>query len=197
MRKLVLLAFAALCLGCPPSKDGGTSDAAADAQGAKADGGLPADAGALGKEDASAWEEGNIPPAQSEELVRRMQHLLEAVVQDNSDLAKDALYPRDAFIATRDTHDPGRVWDTKVSAEFRKAVHRAHKKRKHMDKARFVSFELGRQITSQAPKRHEFKKSIWRVKRSKITFSIDDHTHTIEIAEMVSHRGAWYVTRLR
>ena len=196
MRKLVLIGIAALCLGCPPGKDSGAPDAMADAQGARTDGGALGDAAPF-KEDASAWDEGNIPPAQSEELVRRMQHLLEAIAQDNSDLAKDALYPRDAFIATRDTHDPGRVWDTKISASFRKAVHRAHKKKKHMDKARFVSFELGRQITSQPPKHHEFKKTVWRVKRSKIAFSIDDHTYTMEIAEMVSHRGAWYVTRLR
>jgi hypothetical protein len=193
MKRLAALAlFGALLCGCPPSSAQSIHDAgAADA---KAEGGASdASAGA----DAAPWEEGNVPPAQSEELTARMRHLLEAIAQDNPDLAKDVLYPRDAWIQVKDAPDPAKTWDTKLASAFKKSVHRTHKRRKHMDRAKFVGFELGKQVNLVSPKKKDLKKPAWRVKRSKVLFTIDDKSASFEIAEMTAYRGAWYVTRLR
>jgi hypothetical protein len=46
------------------------------------------------------------------------------------------------------------------------------------------------------PKKHGWKKPLWRVKHSKLTFVIEGKTHRVDIGEMVAWRGAWYVTRL-
>ncbi len=186
---LAAIVFALACHGCPApagsadAGDGGVREAGLDATRDTADSGV--------------FDEANIPPAQSEELTLRMRHLLEAIAQDNPDLAKDVVFPRDAWIAVKDGSDPGKTWEPRLLNAFKKAVHRSHKRRKHMDRAKFVSFELGRHVSLAPPKRRDLKKSVWRVKRSKIGFSIDDRQATLEIAEMTAYKGAWYVTRLR
>ena len=60
-----------------------------------------------------------------------------------------------------------------------------------------MSFELGHSVVQITPKKRDFKKPLWRVKHSKLTFTIDGKTRHLDIAEMTAWRGAWYVTRLR
>jgi hypothetical protein len=136
-------------------------------------------------------------PQSTEELTIRMRHLLEAIAQNNSDLAGDALFPRDAFIAAKDGPDPQKLWEKKIAGNFRHQLERTHKHMKGIDHARFVSFELGHQIVQLTPKKKDFKRPLWRVKHSKLTFTIDGKTKHVDIAEMTAWRGAWYVTRLR
>jgi hypothetical protein len=138
-----------------------------------------------------------MPAGPNEELVARMRHLLEAIAQNNPDLAGDVLYPRDAYMASRDAVDPQKAWERRVSAAFRRAVERTHKRTKGVENAKFVSFELGHAIGQLTPKKHDFKRPLWRVKHSKLTFTIEGKTRHLEIAEMTAWRGAWYVTRLR
>jgi hypothetical protein len=66
-----------------------------------------------------------------------------------------------------------------------------------MENAHFVSFELGHAVIQVTPKKRDWKRPLWRVQRSKITFTLDGRTQRIEIAEMTSWRGNWYVTKLR
>lgn len=136
-----------------------------------------------------------LPQAASEDLTARMRHLLEAIEQNNAELATDALFPRDAYVATRDVSDPAASWE-KFSGAFRRSVERAHKRTKGASRAKFVSFELGQGVAALTPKRGDFKRPLWRVKRSKIELTIDGSPRRLEIAEMTSWRGAWYVTRL-
>ena len=136
-------------------------------------------------------------PQSTEELTIRMRHLLEAIAQNNSDLASDALFPRDAYIAAKDGPDPQKLWEKKIAGNFRHQLERTHKHTKGIDHARFVSFELGHQIVQLTPKKKDFKKPLWRVKHSKLTFTIDGKTKHVDVAEMTAWRGAWYVTRLR
>jgi hypothetical protein len=165
-------------------------DAAADA--------AHADAGDGGDPDASASIlDTNMPQPASEELSSRMRHLLEAIAQDNADLAGDVLFPRDAYISTKDATDPQKAWEKKLSGTFKKAVERTHKRNKGIEGAKFVSFELGKTVAQVAPKKRDWKKPLWRVKHSKLTYTVDGKTKHIEIAEMTAWRGAWYVTRLR
>jgi hypothetical protein len=138
-----------------------------------------------------------MPAAANEELAGRMRHLLEAIAQSNPDLAGDVLFPRDAYMASRDAVDPQKAWERKVSGAFRRSVERTHKRTKGVANAKFVSFELGHSIAQLTPKKHDFKRPLWRVKHSKLTFTIEGKTRHLDIAEMTAWRGAWYVTRLR
>jgi hypothetical protein len=152
---------------------------------------------AAGSPDAAAADDGALPAATSDELTLRAQHLFEAIMRDNPELASDILFPRDAFQAAHDATDPGKVWDNKVAASFRRNVHNLHKRTKEIERAQFVSFEIGRTVTQSTPRHHEWKLPLWRVSHARLTYVIDGRTARFDIGELTSWRGAWYVTKVR
>jgi len=179
-----------LC-GCrsmrPDAGDGGTDAAIGDA----ATAGVAAPIVEAGPPDEA------IPPSSSEELTERARHLLEAIAKDQPDLATDILFPRDAWLAAHDAVDPGKDWEAHVATPFRKAV-RAQSRRHHgLDRAQFASLELGHTLAQATLHRHGWKKPLWVVRGSRLSFVVDGRTHTLPIHEMTAWRGAWYVTRLR
>jgi hypothetical protein len=182
----VLGALSSGCHGLRGSAgDAGASDAGSGGRDAMAEAG--SDAGPT---------DDSIPPISSEELTVRAKHLLEAIAQDNGDLASDILFPRDGFIATRDAADPGKDWEKRVAHPFRRAVHALSRHHKDLDRAQFASLELGHSMTQATPKRHGWQKPLWIVTGSRITFVVDGRTRTLPVREMTAWRGAWYVTRL-
>ncbi len=182
--------------GCTPSASART-DAGPDARAPVMDGGGAGDAAAGATRDAAPSDDTNLPPASSDELTARAKHLLEAVARDNADLGVDMVFPREGYAAARDAADPGKAWDVKVVAAFRRSVHNLHRRSKGIEHAQFVSFELGHAVMQVTPKKHEWKRPLWRVQRSKLTYTVDGRTQRIEVGEMTSWRGNWYVTHLR
>lgn len=173
--------------------------ACGEKQSAVTDGGLgKGDAGDASVSAADAGpDDAMMPHASNEELGGRMKHLLEAISQNNADLASDCVFPRDAFVATKDVPDPQKAWDKKLDSAFRRSVEKTHKRTHGIEGARFVSFELGTTISQLSPKKKDFKKPLWRVKHSKLTYTVEGKTKHIDVAEMVAWRGSWYVTRLK
>ena len=178
--------------GCKESPHEGTGSdpAAADA------GGDVRATGVMLASDAAPPDD-SIPPTSSDELTARARHLLEAVGRDDPDLAIDMLFPRDGWLATREAVDPGKEWEKRVASPFRKSVHAHARHHAEIDRAQFVSLELGHAVVQSTPRRHGWKKPLWTVKGSHLTFVVDGHTRTLSIREMTAWRGAWYVTRLR
>ncbi len=185
------LALVLFSPSCTPKTIGDTADGSAEA-GAWEGGSL--EGGALGG-DAGAGDDLQ-PPASSEELGTRMKHLVEAIAQDNPDLAKDILYPRDAYKDLKDAKDPAKLWDKKVDGAFKRTVHRLHKRLKG-GAPTFSSFAIGPGVELARTKKSDLKRPAWRVKHSKLTFLADGKMHAIEITEMTAYRGSWYVTKLR
>ncbi len=167
------------------SPDAGAGDAASDA----------GDAGAASALEAGPVDDA-IPPTSSDELTVRAKHLLEAIAQDNAELATDIQFPRDGWMATRDAADPGKEWDKRVAGPFRRAVHSLSRRHKDLDRAQFASLELGHEMIQVTPRRHGWQKPLWTVTGSRLTFVADGKTRTLTIREMTAWRGAWYVTRL-
>jgi hypothetical protein len=198
---LAAVAVALALAGCKGSHgSAGTTDASPEpGSGAPGDAGIDgpgARGSALPGADAAPPDE-SIPPTSSDELTARARHLLEAIAKDDPDLAGDILFPRDGWLATRDAADPGKEWERHVASPFRKAVHADGRHHEGIDGAQFVSFELGHAIVQVSPKRHGWKKPLWVVHGSRLTYLVDGHTRTFAIREMTAWRGAWYVTRLR
>jgi hypothetical protein len=193
-RFLVVVLVAGALAACDDKASGAAADAGGDvaalakASGGNLEAGAQADAGV---------DETAMPAAAGEELSGRMRHLLEAVAQNNPDLAGDVLFPREAYGASKDLPDPHKAWEKRVSGAFKRAVERTHKRTKGIENAKFVSFELGRSIVQLTPRKKDFKKPLWRVKHSRLTFSLDGKTRQLDVAEMTAWRGNWYVTRLR
>jgi hypothetical protein len=168
----------------------GSADAHAQLQDAGEAGSAPALADAAPPDD-------SIPAPSSEDLTVRARHLLEAIAKDNSDLGTDILFPRDGWLATRDAADPGKDWDKRVAAPFRRSVHALSRGREDLDRAQQVTLEIGHTVVQVTPRRHSWKKPLWTVRGSRLTYVVDGHTRTLSIHEMTAWRGAWYVTRLR
>jgi hypothetical protein len=186
---LAVVPLALALVGCKGSR--AAPDAGADAlvvSDAAVEAAVEASAlGAVPPDDA-------IPATSSDELTTRAKHLLEAIAKDTPDLAVDIEFPREGWLATRDAADPGKEWDDHIDEHFRRSVHALAR---HTDGAQFVSLELGHAVVQESPKRHGWKKPLWAVHGSRLTYVIDGHTRTIVIHEMVAWRGAWYVTHMR
>jgi hypothetical protein len=165
----------------PPLTDGGIADSGLVFGAKAADAGPPDD---------------SLPPPGAPDLATRGRHLLEAITQDNPELGIDFLFPRDAYVAARDTADAAKLWEKRTLPAFQRDVHTLHQRLKGKE-AQFVSLEVGQAIMRIVPKRHDFKKGLWRVKHSRLSFTIDGNPQRFEIGEMISWRGAWYVTKLR
>jgi hypothetical protein len=153
----------------------------------------------LGDVSAPPWADAapaddSIPTTSSDELTARARHLLEAISKDDADLATDIMFPRAAWLTLRDATDPAREWDKRVDRPFRRTIHRSSR---HTEGAQFVSLELGRAVVQEPVKRHGWRKPLWSVHGSRLTYVVDGHTRTLSIREMTAWRGAWYVTRLR
>ena len=192
---LVALAAALALAGCGDK----TASAATDTTltSARVDAGHDGGPSTGAADAGPSLEDVAMPKSSGEDLDLRMRHLVEAIAQDNPDLAGDVLFPRDAFLATKDAADPAKLWERKVQTPFRHSVERTHKRTKGMEGAKFVSFELGHSVMQVTPKKKDWKRPLWRVKHSKLAFTVEGKTRHLDIAEMTAWRGAWYVTRLR
>jgi hypothetical protein len=195
MRGLFAIAVSLALVACRGwHGEAAAPDAAIDA--------APIDAGPDGRSDAAvtvpdaAPPDDSILPTSSDELTGRARHLLEAVGKDDPDLATDILFPRDGWLATRDAPDPGKEWEKRVAAPFRRAVH-VDSRHHEIDRAQLVSLELGRAMVRSTPRRRGWKEPLWIVHGSRLTYIVDGHTRALAIREMTAWRGAWYVTRLR
>lgn len=138
-----------------------------------------------------------LPPSSSEELTLRARHLLDAVRHDDPSLANDIVFPRDAYLQVKDAADPGKQWDTKVITLFQRQVHGLHKRTRGIERAQFVTFEIGEPVVQAVPKKHDLKRTLWRVRHCRLTYTIDGKAMHIDFSEMLSWRGSWYLVRLR
>ena len=186
---LGLLAGALVGGGCKGSRvgAGGVDAGPADAAPARSE-------ASPGAPDAAPPDD-TIPPTSSDELTTRARHLLEAVAKDDPDLAVDALFPRDAWLGLREAADPGKDWRDRVERPFQRSLHSLS--RRHLQSAQFVSLELGHAVVQEPVRHRGWKKPLWSVRGSRLTYIVDGHTRTLSIREMIAWRGAWYVTRLR
>ena len=197
---VVALAFSsAACKPSGATKSDGGLDARAPRDGGTVSVSVSADGGpsVSAPQDAGPLDDGAIPAASSDELTLRAQHLFEAILRDNPDLGSDILFPRDAFVAARDATDPGKSWDAKLAPAFRRGVHSLHRRTKGIERAQFVSFEIGRTVTQATPRRHEWTLPLWRVPHARLTYLLDGRTERFDVGELTAWRGAWYVTKLR
>jgi hypothetical protein len=197
---LALVAVAAACTPAPASAPADAGSVLPAQAAASPDAGdaatSPLFTGVVAPQDAGPPDE-SIPASNPGELTTRGKHLLEAIAHDTPDLATDIVFPRDAYSLSRDSADPGKQWDKRITAAFQKDVHTLHKRIKMAETAQFISFEIGHSVTQITPKKKEWKKPLWKVRHSKLSFSVQGKVQRIEIDEMTSWRGAWYVTKLR
>jgi hypothetical protein len=137
-----------------------------------------------------------VPPRVSEELTQRMHHLVDAISNDNVDLARDAFYPRAAFLKEREAKDPAKLWDQNVLTGFKKNVHKLNKKLNGQAHVKFQSFDLGQVSEHVPPHSREWLIPTHQAHHARLIVMLDGKPVTIPVTELVAHRGYWYVTKL-
>jgi hypothetical protein len=184
MKTLVVALVMTSCGGCEST----SSPAPRSDAGAKTD---------ASKSDAAVVQTSfdDLPDAGPADLDARGKHLLEAISANDPALAADIVMPREAYIAARDTADPGGLYDTKFKSTFASHLAHIHRREHGVDHAIFVSFDL-QNPSRVPPKKHDWKEPLWRAARCTLTFTIDGRVRRLEIGEMVAWRGNWYVARL-
>ena len=195
LRELALFCVCA-CLGCTEAKHGVDTAAATSASAvALADAAARVtDAQAEAAPAAVVVDE--LPDGGAGELATRARHLLEALSQDDPSLAGDIVLPREAYLTSRDAQDPGAAYDSRFKPGFETQIRHVRRHEKGMDRAVFVSFDLGPTPSRVVPRKKEWKDPLWRT-RGTLTFTIDKDVHRMEIAEMIAWKGAWYVAKIR
>ena len=189
------LLFVALegCRGCAGETSAPAHDAAPEAAhdaSATDAGAAPAEAGAETSFDA-------LPDGGAPDFELRGKHLLQAISENDLSLAADIVLPREAYVAARDSSDPGAQYESKFKPSLSAQIARIRRHEKGIDRAVFVSLDLGGAPVRAEPHKREWKAPVWRIGRSKLTFTIDGRVRRIDVAEMIAWRGNWYVTRLR
>jgi hypothetical protein len=194
-----LAATAAILLAssaCKPKRDASAASVdAAPRDAATAEGG--SDVRSAGSAPAIPGPPDDQLPSASDGMAVRARHLLEAIASDDAALASDILFPRDGWTATRDATDPGKDWDRRVASPFRRAVHVLSRRHEDYSRAQSVSFELGPAVAQETLRPRGWKKPVWTVHGSRVTFVVDGRTRTLPLRELTAWRGEWYVTRLR
>src|SRR5437868_9768279 len=110
-----VIVFAALATAaCNDRGSGAAADSGATLLAARLDA-----ASSAAHDAGSDLDDTALPHTSSEELSARMRHLLEAISQDNADLASDVLFPRDAYAATKDLSDPSKAWERRLQSGFK------------------------------------------------------------------------------
>jgi hypothetical protein len=190
LRTAALVALVSLSIGCRGSRlEGGRVTA-------EAGGGPGIDAAVATEIDGAPPPDDAIPSSSGEELSARARHLLEAIARNDAQLATDILFPRDGWLTTRDVSDPGKDWEKRVARPFRHAIRAMGRRHPGLDRARFVSLEMGHAMTQETAHHHAWRKPLWTIRECRLTFVVDGRTHAMSIREMTAWRGAWYVTRL-
>ena len=137
-----------------------------------------------------------LPDAGPEGLQLRGKHLLQAITENDPSLAADLFVPREAIVAARDVPDPGGWYETKLEPSFASQIARVRRHEKGIDGAVFVSFDLGGPPVQVEPHKKEWKETVWTIRHSKLTFTVDGRVRRVDVAEMIAWRGSWYVVRL-
>jgi len=195
LRDLALLCACA-CLGCTEAKHGVDAAAATSASAVAIADAAARVTDAQAEAAPAAVVVDELPDGGAGELSTRARHLLEALSQDDPSLAGDIVLPREAYLTSRDAQDPGAAYDSRFKPGFETQIRRVRRHEKGMDRAVFVSFDLGPNPSRVVPRKKEWKDPLWRT-RGTLTFTIDKDVHRIEVAEMIAWKGAWYVAKIR
>jgi hypothetical protein len=139
------------------------------------------------------------PSTESRSFRRRLDWLVDAIVQDDPERALPAFFPRVAYEQVKAIADPGRDWQERLWRAFQRDVHEYHRSL-GPDSA---SARLAGLVTNENavrwidPGREGNRLGYYRVTRSRLRFRWANGTEReIELTSLISWRGEWYVVHL-
>lgn len=135
------------------------------------------------------------PALSTPTLEAHARSLLEAVANDDPELARDFFFPREPFKPLKDVADPDRYWRQLFGA-FKRDIHELHLKRKNWAGARFDAISLGTAPTWVRAGDEYNKIGYYRTFHARLRYRMGEKTDAVDVHTIISWQGEWYITHL-
>jgi hypothetical protein len=139
------------------------------------------------------------PSLDSPLFKRHLDSLVQAIVNDDPELAKAFFFPVEAYEAVKAIKEPGKDWKRRLFRAFEKSVHQYHKKLgKHAEGTKLVRLDVDEERAKwMKPGSEGNKLGYYRVTKSHLILEDGKgKERKFELTSMISWRGEWYVVHL-
>jgi len=139
------------------------------------------------------------PSVDSPSFKRRLELLVAAIAHDDPERALPAFFPRVAYEQVKGIAKPGRDWEQRLIAAFRRNIHEYHqllgREAPGVGLAALVLDE--RRVRWMDPGTEGNRLGYHRVTRSRLRLRLASGTEReLELTSLISWRGEWYVVHL-
>lgn len=140
------------------------------------------------------------PSASSTSLQRRFELLVNAIVNNDPDVALPAFFPVQAYAQVKAIAKPERDWEQRLVGAFKRNIADYHRQLGSRAKdLRFVRVEVPEsKVQWMKPGREGNRLGYFRVLRSSLVLATAEGKEVaLEVTSMISWRGEWYVVHLQ
>jgi hypothetical protein len=136
-----------------------------------------------------------LPRPAEAEVTPKIRAVFEAIVHDDPALAREAFFPRPAFLRVKDIPDPGGYFD-QLQRRFESDIHALHQLTPDLDRAHFERFEFSRRGGFVRPHEEVNRLPYWAARHSWLVYRVDAQLRRIEVRVLISWEDHWYVIHL-
>ncbi len=139
------------------------------------------------------------PTPSSASLRRRLELLVEAIVNDEPALALPCFFPVEAYSQVKAIKEPERDWRQRLVSAFERNIHEYHRKLRPVGSGvRLLRVEIPEtKVKWMKPGSEGNRVGYHRVLRSKLVVATAQGDELpLELTSMISWRGEWYIVHL-
>jgi len=125
----------------------------------------------------------------------RARRLLEAIVRDEPDLARDFFFPLEAFREVKAMADPDSYWQ-RLFARYVSDIHALHAALPDLDRAEFERLEIVRRGGFVLPGEEANRLPYWAARHNRLHYRVDGQPRSLEVRVLITWGTRWYVTHL-
>jgi hypothetical protein len=138
------------------------------------------------------------PEASGAAFDARVSALWAAIAADEPERAMPFFFPLGAYQQVKDISDPASDWKRRLVAAYAHDIHALHASlRDQTARATLVGMEVPETRARWVDPGEEYNKiGYYRVFGSRLRYSVDGETRSLEVKSLISWRGEWYVVHL-
>ncbi len=139
------------------------------------------------------------PSNDSPSFRRRLELLVDAIAEDDPELAAPAFFPRIAYAQVKAIKKPEQDWQRRLVRAYERSIHRYHGALGQSAKGlRFVGLEIDpSRVKLMAPHSEGNRLPYYRALHARLLVEKADGSRThFDITSLISWRGEWYVVHL-
>ena len=141
------------------------------------------------------WKNEAKPEGAQADLEAKGRALLEAIVADDPDQAKDFFFPRKPFTPLKDAKDPDRYWKHLYRA-YEKDIHELHRRRRDWSGVTFERMDPGTKPVWVPPGDEANEIGYFRSWGTRLRYRVDGERYSVKLHTVITWQGRWYITHL-